>query len=560
MATRTVVNIAQVGIMIRQPTSSKRWRYKTIFLSLLFFVLELQPLQVFSFTITPTHHNQRPRTRYATKLTSSSIINDKDKNDQQRNSLGCLKKLPFWTGLRFIYETFRGRVHYYFYELMTHYKAENFIIWNRYVTLNEPTAIRDVLETYNLPKSQENTQAFQRLFPGNGGILAAPLHQWKQQRRMTAKALSEQVIGSLIPRFQQGSLPFLDLLEHAALSDKEMEMDHIFQALTLDTIGLVLLGRSFGTCDGLLQQTKNNTCEKKKENQKELNFFQAFQIVSDEALRQMVLPAPIRKIRGLPKRVQYAKDVLESFLESCIQERLKSKIAVTTPDLLQILLSAESKGIIDREDVKAQLLTFLFAGHDTTAHTLSWLIYEVSINATLQQDLFEEVESVLVNRTDFPLDRRILKHQLPLMDQVWKETNRKHPAVASGTLRVVGDESIIVGDFGLELPARTSVSIPPYSVHRNPRLWPNPEIFDPSRFDPVQEAERNPMAFQSFSAGPKQCMGTQLAQTQAVCIAATIVRRFHIRSTETSLVPASVQSLTTKPRNGIHVKFERRID
>jgi cytochrome P450 len=365
---------------------------------------------------------------------------------------------------------------------------------------------------------------------------------------MAAAALAESVIGELAPKFREASDPMFVKLEQVASTGEIIEMDQIFSSLTLDTIGLVLLGRTFGMLDRIL--TKDTS---------EVPFVAALDVMSSYALKQMVTPGWLLRLWGPSSRVISAKETLNQFLEDCISERLLAGESTRNEtDLLNILLQAESKGVIVRDDVKAQLLTFIFAGSDTTGHTMSYLLYEVSLNKDLQNKVALEAKAALPDRGDFPIDPQTLARSLNLLDRVWLETLRKHPAAATGSSRVVGDEPIVVGN-GLELPAGVIVSMPPYSLHRNPRYWPDPEVFDPSRFEPAKSEKRDPITMLSFSAGPRNCIGSRLARAEALSVMAALFRRFEVTCVETA-VPVSKTAQTTKPRDGIRFTFTPRKD
>lgn len=157
------------------------------------------------------------------------------------------------------------------------------------------------------------------------------------------------------------------------------------------------------------------------------------------------------------------------------------------------------------------------------------------------------------NQADFPTSPCQISKHLRKLDQTFSETNRKHPAAAMGTSRKVGRESIIVGD-GLVVPAQSSVLIPPWTLHRNERFWPDPEAFNPSRFEHVIE---EPFSYQPFSGGPRNCIGAQLARAEALCLLGTMIRRFEICCNQKD-VPADHYSLTRKPRKGVYFKLKRR--
>ncbi|KAL7545151.1 hypothetical protein ACHAWF_008505 [Thalassiosira exigua] len=467
------------------------------------------------------------------------------------------KRLPFFCGVKFLVASSRGQAHIYQNKLREKY-GDAFIIWDKYVTINDASAIRDVLETYNLPKPAEVLRGYDFFF-GAGSILSAPWEEWKSQRRMTSAALAESTIGSLAPRLVQGIIPLMDLLEQAAVADKVVEMDEAFQATATDIIGLVIFGKSFGLGKDLRTQLLDEG--KRGQERDELDVFRAIQLLKRESQRQMVLPRRILKILGPSKRVLNAKSFMDNFLENLIEERLHMDAAERSEivDLLNILLGSHETGTITRDEVKGQLLTFIFAGQDTTAHTLSWMLYELSQNYALQEELASEIKDAFPNRDGMFTATNVLRDErLSKLDRTFSETLRKYPAAATGTLRVVGNASVLVGDSFLELPAGASISIPPYALHRNPKYWTNPECFDPDRFLPKLVKSRDPMTFQAFSAGPRNCIGSRLSRIEALTIMAALLRRFRVTCVETKLPPKQYAALTMGPKDGIRFSFEAR--
>lgn len=463
------------------------------------------------------------------------------------------KSLSTWAGFMFLIQAARGLHHQYMYRLMKEH-GECFMIWNKYVILNDARAIRDVLEVENLPKSADVRRGFKTIFYRKGGILAAPWKRWIEERRTTAPALSEAAVGELAPRFYQGAKPILELLEQAAGNGTVLEMDQCFTALTLDTIGLVCLGRSFGMGERLLHG-----------NEEPVPFSAAVRVLEREALRQMTLPLRILKWFRPGEKFHEARQVVDDFLEDCIAARIRERevgVNKDITDLINILLDAEADGLITRDDVKGQLFVFLFAGHDTTAHTLTWLLYEVSLNEDLQESLYQEIRAALPDKDGFVLDPSVLRHKLPLLDAVWQETNRLHPAAATGPSRVVGRSSLVIhleNGQSVRIPPRVNVSIPPYALHRNPKYWPDPLVFNPSRFlDKNANEKRDPMSFLPFSAGPRNCIGARLARAEALSVISALLRRFRIRNVEKQHPPREFVSLTMKPKYGIRFQFELR--
>jgi cytochrome P450 len=476
-----------------------------------------------------------------------------------RKAITHPKPLSFLSGIKFLIASAKGEAHLYL-NLLREEHGDAFIIWNKYVTLNDRTAIRDVLETYNLPKPELVLRGY-RFFFGKGSILAAPWEEWIIQRRMSNAALAEASIGALEPRLVEGITPLLNHLEQAAATGKVVEMDLAFQATSTDFICLVIFGKSFGIGKGVLFSMNAASSSGQEEEEEELNMFTAMDLMKVESQRQMVTPEWILNLFGPSKKVMEAKEYVDSFLEECIMGRIEMEVEERQQiaDLMNILLESYEKGSITREEVKGQLLTFFFAGQDTTAHTLTWMLFEISQNPELQEQLAHETKQALPDRASFANSAMIQSKQLDLLDRTFSEALRMYPAAATGTARVVGETPIIVGDSNLELPPGASITIAPYALHRNPKYWPEPERFDPDRFLPEMVKNRDPMTFQAFSAGPRNCVGSRLARIEALTIMSALLRRFRVTCEEEKLPPKQFQALTMKPKDGIRFVFEPRL-
>ena len=293
------------------------------------------------------------------------------------------KTLSRLSGLRFLLSSLRGNPHKLLEKLYRKH-GENFIIPPNIVIINDPKAIRDVLEVHNLPKTPKVRFGYKSIFYGgnarsSGGILAAPWQKWIEQRRMTAPALAEKAIGSLAVKFHNASLPFFAYIDSMVAENRPIDMSEAFTAVTMDIIGKILLGKTFGMCESLQTTTKD----------KNVPFASALHILTDEAVRQMVLPGWWLRWRPKAEKVEAARAVIDDFLEECIRARLsqteadgnkRQLLEQNTTDLMDILVAAEADGVISRKEVKGQLLTFVFAGFDTLAPTLTYMLWEVRID------------------------------------------------------------------------------------------------------------------------------------------------------------------------------------
>ena len=177
---------------------------------------------------------------------------------------------------------------------------------------------------------------------------------------------------------------------------------------------------------------------------------------------------------------------------------------------------------------------------------------QISQNQGLQDELAAEAKLALPHKDDFPMDPDILAYKLPLMGNTFLETNRKHPAASMGTSRSVKN-SIVVGD-GIELPSQSNVVMPPWTLHRNEDFYPDPETFDPARFN---NKPQDQYAFQAFSGGPRNCIGARLARAETLSIFAPLLRKYEIRC-KSKREPNDHFSLTRRPKKPVMFTFTPR--
>jgi cytochrome P450 len=189
-------------------------------------------------------------------------------------------------------------------------------------------------------------------------------------------------------------------------------------------------------------------------------------------------------------------------------------------DLLSMLLAArdEDGSALSDEDVAAEALTILLAGHDTTANTMSWALYLLTQNPALQEALADEARGVA---GDGPIGFEQLGH-LTLSERIVQETLRLYPAAWLGD-RVCAEPTEL---GGFSLPANTAVAFSVYVTQRDPRFFPDPLLFDPDRFLPERAASMTPGAYLPFGAGVHICIGNSFALMEGRLILSALAQRF----------------------------------
>nr|XP_005904201.1 PREDICTED: docosahexaenoic acid omega-hydroxylase CYP4F3 isoform X2 [Bos mutus] len=238
------------------------------------------------------------------------------------------------------------------------------------------------------------------------------------------------------------------------------------------------------------------------------------------------------------RRFRRACRLVHDFTDAVIQERhrtlpsesiddfLKAKAKTKTLDFIDVLLltkDEDGKGLSD-EDIRAEADTFMFEGHDTTASGLSWILYNLAKHQEYQERCRQEVQELLKDREPKNIEWDDLA-QLPFLTMCIKESLRLHPPVSVISRRCTQDT--VLPD-GRVIPKGVICLISIFGTHHNPSVWPDPEVFDPFRFDPENIKERSPVAFVPFSAGPRNCIGQTFAMTEMKVVLALTLLRFRV--------------------------------
>ncbi|GFS49408.1 cytochrome P450 3A8 [Nephila pilipes] len=232
--------------------------------------------------------------------------------------------------------------------------------------------------------------------------------------------------------------------------------------------------------------------------------------------------------------------------------------SVSNSYLLSDICSASSSFIaLSLDELVGQCVIFFLAGYDTTASTLSFASYLLALNPGIQNTLYEELREVL-QRHKGELTYEALQ-DMKYLDNVISETLRIYPP--SPRLERLTEADFKLGDTGITLPKGMIVSIPNYALQHDPKLFPDPEKFDPDRFTAEERAKRDPYAYLPFGAGPRNCVGMRFALMQIkICLACTVTQFEMLRCSETKVPLEFHLGPGLLIPKGIHLKLKSRED
>lgn len=219
-------------------------------------------------------------------------------------------------------------------------------------------------------------------------------------------------------------------------------------------------------------------------------------------------------------------------------------------DLLGMLMEARDQdtgeGMPDKH-LRDEVVTIFVAGHETTAVLLTWVFYLLSQHPEVEAGLHAELAAALAGRTPTAADAPNLPYARMIID----ETLRLYPPAWITNRQAVAEDEVC----GFRIPAGAVVAVSPYVVHRLPAYWPDPERFDPTRFDPDAAHERPRFAYMPFGGGPHQCIGNNFALLEATLILAAVAQRYRLRLPPGATVTPQPQA-TLRPAGGLHMMLE----
>lgn len=204
------------------------------------------------------------------------------------------------------------------------------------------------------------------------------------------------------------------------------------------------------------------------------------------------------------------------------------------------------------EELREEVDTFMFAGHDTTTSAVLFNLFALGNYPEIQEKVHEEIDSIFHGE-----DRPILPEdiaQLSYVERVMKESMRMY-SVVPYIMRLLEEDIELEGRI---IPAGVSVAIHITNLHKDPEQFPDPYRFDPDRFLPENIAKRSPYAHIPFSAGPRNCIGQKFAARNNKTLLAAILRKYKVKS---KLRPEEMKfygDVVLKPQEGMFISLEPR--
>ncbi|KAL7269806.1 hypothetical protein RUND412_007511 [Rhizina undulata] len=452
-----------------------------------------------------------------------------------------------------------------------------------HIILATPEALKEVLhqKCYSFEKPQLFRDGIGRIL-GLRGLLFTEHDEHKRQRKIILPAFAHGHIKSIVPIFWKKTRELMEKFDNVieASSPRDdgtavVDVARWISLATLDIIGEAGFGYKFRALESANLEGSNM---KRGEGGSELAY--AYRTVFSQSLQariltfsQFVFPRwfiqniPIKRNSDVHECTKIIKKVSLKIIhrkKQELQDRKLSKLSAekgadtdtdtSEKDILGVMLqSGNFDAPSDEEILRDQMMTFLAAGHETTASATVWALYLLSRPKyhAIQSRLREEIH------TTFPLGlpESVTYDEIESMKymrQVTSEVLRFYPPVGS-TMRVSTEDSTVLGEF---IPKGTWLNIAPWAINKCAAFWgEDAEEFKPERWGEDSGGIDSNYAFMTFLAGPRGCIGAQFSRVEFKCLLAGIVGRYFIDEEKGVEIDTS-RGVTARPNGGMPLSFK----
>ena len=392
----------------------------------------------------------------------------------------------------------------------------------------DPDLIREVLVVQNDNFIKGDPVQRTKILLGEG-MITAEHADWRRQRQAAQPAFHRQRISRYADEMVDLTLSARDRV----VPGKPFDIARFLMELTLQVVSKTLFDTDLEAEAAIVAHEINN--------------------IMDVYNFMMVVPAPHVFLHfPFPQVMAFhkARRRVDATVNRMIDEHLHGPKRDSN-DLLSMMIEAlpDVDSEAGKRQLRDQVITVFLAGYETTANALAWTLRLLGDHAEVEKRLLDEIDSVLNGRIatmeDVP--------QLRYTEMVLAESMRLFPPAWAQVRQALSDFRL--GDYFL--PARTTVLMSQWIMHRSAEFFPDPLRFDPERFRPEAKSRRPKFAYFPFGGGARQCIGEAFAWMEGALLLSTLLQRWRFR-----LVPGQTfepQSLITlRPKNGVVVVAEAR--
>ena len=372
------------------------------------------------------------------------------------------------------------------------------------------------------------------------GLLTAEGEVWKRSRKAIAPVFTPRHAKGFANQMLAKSMEFVERYSAAAQTSFETDISADMTDLTFEILSETLFSGEIvsdsndmsGDVDRLLH---------------------AMGRVDPMDLLQAPSWVPrLTRIGGTRVLEKFRKIVLDTMEKR--RARMHTEPNLVPQDFLTLLLQLSGAGGLSDDEIEDNILTFIGAGHETTARALAWTLYCVANVPDFRMAMEGEIDRVIASGAE-PVQ---WLDQMPHVRAAFEEAMRLYPPAPSINREAIRDDVWTAPDGDrVDIPAGMTVLVMPWTLHRHETLWDRPRAYMPQRFLPENRDRIDRYQYLPFGAGPRICIGAIFAMQEAVIALAVLMQRYRFDVTAESH-PWPVQKLTTQPRDRLPMLVSAR--
>lgn len=405
----------------------------------------------------------------------------------------------------------------------------------------DPELIKDIM--------QKNFEHFTAHFPTfkdptimQKGLFHLREEPWRQTRKKLTPTFTSGKMKMMFETMLEKTTGLSEVVKESVESGEPAHIKVVLGRFTTDVIGSVGFGIE-------IDALKNPDSD----------FVKYGRLIFDPpekktSIWQLIVRVITRSRRRIDKDIRPAENFFKKIVSDTIDYREKNKLF--RKDFMHLMIQLKNRGVItddeqvftksdnldaantfDIDEITAQTLIFFLAGYETSATTMTFALLELAQHQDMQEKVRQEVNEVLKKHNGKMTYDAVM--DLKYAEKVIQETLRRYPPVA--TIPRVCTKDYKIPGTDIVIPRDTSTFIPCWGIHMDPEYWPEPEKFDPQRFNEDNKQNIKDFTYMPFGEGPRMCLGLRFGMMQSKVGLASLVRNYNFTLHEKTTFPLKIQ-------------------
>lgn len=383
--------------------------------------------------------------------------------------------------------------------------------------------------------------------PKNESLFVVEKDEWKFMRQNLSPTFTSSKMKMIFQSVMKCTVPMVEYLENCAKNKEDIDVKDTMAAYTINVIGSSIYGLELACF-----QDKNHKFREIGREIFRIDLVKGAKIAFSRLWEGAAIEAGLGPLSQ--KITQYFTDVVTETMEHRTKNNEKRQdFMQLVIDLYQATKDQDRPFTFDH--LVANIIVFFIAGFDTSATTLHYALYELSVNPDIQEKARDEIKQVLEKHNNVITYETF--QDMTYVRQIIEETLRLHPPL--NAVARIAAKPYKLRNTNVVIEKGTKVVIPVVGFQRDPDYFPDPERFDPDRFSAENKASRNPYVYMPFGEGPRMCIGMRLALMQTTIGLVQILRNFKISLSPRTKLPVTEKKgvFVMAPDELIYVNAEK---